>query len=129
MLLFTKGFKQAGFMHSGLLFSISIAVIAIIAIFTHERFWLKGVAGSCGPHPSSGFIFLIIDFAVIYLRLFQSTESNEVIRALGSNINPQDNFSRAQKIAEKFQNPSNIESLPHRGREKSTNNTRFLEQT
>ncbi len=97
MLLFTKGFKQTGFMHSGLLFSISIAVIAIIAIFTRAFLAEKVLLGRVDLIQVVGLFFLIIDFAVIYLKLFQSTESIKVILSLGSNINPQDNFSKAQK--------------------------------
>lgn len=95
LLLFTKGLRQIGFMHSGMLFSISVAVIAIITIFSRAFLAEKMLLGSVDLIQISGLFILIIYLGAIYHKLFLSNEDIKVILSLGSNTNPQDNLSKA----------------------------------
>ena len=96
-ILYTKGIKQAGFLHSGILFSISSAVIAIITIFSRAFLAEKLLLGRVDLIQLTGLISLIVFLGVIYQKLFQSNKSTKVILSLGSNTNPQENLSKAHQ--------------------------------
>lgn len=97
LLFFTRGLKQTGFMHSGILFSISVAVIAFITIFSRAFLAEKILLGQIDIPQISGLFFLIVSLAIIYQKLFQSDQNVKVILCLGSNTNPQENLKYAPK--------------------------------
>lgn len=103
LLIYTKGLKQTGFMHSGILFSVSVAVIAVVTIFSRAFLAEKLLLGRVDLIQLTGLVFLIVYLGVIYHRLFQSNEGVRVILSLGSNTNPQENLAKAHtSLEEKF---------------------------
>ena len=111
LLVYTKGLQQTSFMYSGILFSISVAVIAVITIFSRAFLDEKLLLGSLDLIQLTGLLLLIIFLGIIYQRVFQPNKGVKVILSLGSNLNPQENLPKAYTRLEEHFNVLQSSSL------------------
>ena len=97
MIYITKGLKQTGFMQSGMLFTISTGVIAMITIFTRAFVSERILLGMVDILQLIGLIVIIVCYYFIYHKLFRLNKHIEVILSLGSNDNPQSNLIKGSE--------------------------------
>ncbi|HQA28646.1 MAG TPA: 2-amino-4-hydroxy-6-hydroxymethyldihydropteridine diphosphokinase [Brevefilum fermentans] len=103
LLIQTKWLKTTGFMHNGVLFSLAIAGIAVIILFTRAFNAEKFLLGQFDFYQLIAFGSLLCSSALLYVRAFPRKRKIGVIISMGSNIDPQSNFSQAEEmLADQF---------------------------
>jgi len=130
MSIITKGLKQTGFIQSGILFAITVGVIALITIFSRAFVSEKILLGSMDLFQLVGLFGIIFCFFFIYQKLFHPNRHTEVVLSLGSNKNPQKNLSKGiEKLKSKYK-VTLTSSIYQTQAVKTTNETqKYLNQT
>ncbi|HOE69623.1 MAG TPA: 2-amino-4-hydroxy-6-hydroxymethyldihydropteridine diphosphokinase [Brevefilum sp.] len=98
LLIRTRWLKTTGFMHNGVLFSAAIAGIAVITLFTRAFNAEKFLLGQFDFYQLIAFGSLLCAMALLYVRAFPRKRKIGVIISMGSNIDPQSNFSQAEDL-------------------------------
>ncbi len=98
LLIRARWLKTTGFMHNGVLFSAAIAGIAVITLFTRAFNAEKFLLGQFDFYQLIAFGSLLCALALLYVRAFPRKRKIGVIISMGSNIDPQSNFSQAEDL-------------------------------
>ncbi len=102
-LLQTKGLKTTGFMHSGVNFSITIAALAFITVFTRAFVADKVTFLTLDLIQLLAVVLLISGLGAVYVLKYQQRKGLQVILSLGSNYKPIETiFEASQEIAADF---------------------------
>ena len=94
----TRIFKTTGFLRSGVLFSILIAGLSAITLFTRAFVAEKVLLGPIDFYQVVALVVLVSSLALIYTRAYPARKKVGVILSMGSNQNPHENLSKATDI-------------------------------
>lgn len=103
LLTHTRLLKSTGFMRSGILFSITVAGIAMITLFTRAFIAEKLLFGNLDLIQFLAFFILLCSLGLIFARVFPSRQKHSVLISMGSNQDPHQQLTEAQeKISSEF---------------------------
>jgi 2-amino-4-hydroxy-6-hydroxymethyldihydropteridine diphosphokinase len=95
ILVKTKFLRTTGFLKSGILINLTLALLSITTIFTRAFIDRKILLGPIDVWQLAGLIVLIINFLLIYKRSFQTKNPNSVFISMGSNLKAEINLENA----------------------------------
>lgn len=102
-LIQTRRFKQTGFLHSGVLFSVSIIGLALITLLTRAFVAEKMIFLGLDLVQIITFLILLFGLYLIYAKAYLDRKHIPVFLSLGANRKPIENLRKANKlIAERF---------------------------
>lgn len=91
--IYTKLYKNTGFLRSGILFNLTSLTLGLILIFTRAYVAQKTLLGNLDLWQILGLIAVILSALVIYSKQYIRRKHISVILSLGSNQNPMENLS------------------------------------
>jgi 2-amino-4-hydroxy-6-hydroxymethyldihydropteridine diphosphokinase len=110
MIIHTKVFKSTGFLRSGTLFNLSLAVVGLITLLTRAFVAEKSLIGKFDMWQLFGFGLLMLGIALIYKKRYQDHKHIPAYISLGSNHNHERNLPEAIRKLEDF---SKIRGISH----------------
>jgi 2-amino-4-hydroxy-6-hydroxymethyldihydropteridine diphosphokinase len=102
MLFHTKAFKTSGFLRSGTLFNLSLAVVGLITLLTRAFVAEKNLIGKFDIWQLLGFALMMLGFALIFKKNYQVRKHIPVFISLGSNHDHERNLPEAIREMEDF---------------------------
>ncbi len=101
--IYTKRFRRTGFSHSGILISLSTAILGFITVLTRAFIAEKNLLGNFDLGQIIGFMVMLLSISIIYFKQYHKQNHIAVLLSLGSNQNPVENLSRAvERIKKEF---------------------------
>jgi phosphatidylglycerol:prolipoprotein diacylglycerol transferase len=99
----TRGLKQSGTTHSGVLFSITVAALAFITLFTQAFVADKQLLFGFDQVQWAALILLAGSLFVIYQLALTQAKPVKALISMGANVDPLDNlYEGSQDIASQF---------------------------
>lgn len=95
--IYTKLFKNTGFLRSGILFNLTSLTLGLILIFTRAFIAQKNLLGNLDLWQILGLIVVILSAVIIYRKQYSQLKHISVFLSLGSNQNPIENLSSGIK--------------------------------
>lgn len=95
MLIHTKMLSVSGFMHSGLLFTITVVGLSVITVFTRAFVAEKILLAGVDIVQIIGFFAAAGGLRLIYSRRYSIQKRVPVLISMGANIEPEKNLSKA----------------------------------
>lgn len=110
MIIHTKVFKTTGFLRSGTLLNLSLAVVGLITLLTRAFVAEKSLIGRFDIWQLLGFTLLMLGIALIYKKRYQIHKHIPVFISVGSNHNHERNLTEAIKKLKDF---SKLRGISH----------------